>query len=123
MRHLFPLLILQLLASIAAAGPCPVEVAGKPVAIATEAAAIAAAKEAWRSVREKVTWDSYFSQQNVARFEPYRAILQGSEWHVLIIQAEAVSESRPRSPICMAQSSKVRVSLTEIEKVEAKVKM
>ena len=100
MRHLFPLLFLQLLASVAAAGPCPVEVAGRPAAIATEAAAIAAAKEAWRSLHEKVTWDSYFSQNNVARFEPYQAILQGSEWHVVSIQAEAAENHAPEALVC-----------------------
>jgi hypothetical protein len=100
MRELFPILLFFCLASAAVAGPCPAAAAGKPVAIPTEASAIAAAKDAWRSIHEKTWYDAHFAPSSIARFEPYRAILQGNEWHVISVSADYSRDDAPEALVC-----------------------
>jgi hypothetical protein len=100
MHQLIPVLLLQCLASAAAAGPCPAAAAGKPVAISTEASAIAAAKGAWRSIHEKTWYDAHFAPSSIARFEPYRAILQDSVWHVISVSADYSKDDAPEALVC-----------------------
>jgi hypothetical protein len=100
MHRLFPALVFLCLASAAGAGPCPTATAGKPLAISTEASAIAAAKAAWRSIHEKTWYDAHFAPSSIARFEPYRAILQGGEWHVISASADYSKDDAPEALVC-----------------------
>jgi hypothetical protein len=57
--------------------------AGKPVAISTSSTAIAAAKEAWKSIYGKASQRSEFSPESIANSEPYEATLENGVWHVV----------------------------------------
>ena len=100
MRRLFSVLLFHCLASAAVAGPCPTATAGKPVAIPTESSAIAAAKAAWRSIHEKAWYDAHFAPSSIVQFEPYRAILQGDEWHVISVSADYSKDDAPEALVC-----------------------
>jgi hypothetical protein len=72
------LAFLILLGSVAFA--CP-PASGQP-AITTAESAIAAARDAWKSISDKASWNSIYSKENTDKFEPYTAVLQGDVWIV-----------------------------------------
>jgi hypothetical protein len=123
MHRLFPVLLFHFLASAAVAGPCPPAVAGKLVAIPTEASAIAAAKVAWRSIHEKTWYDAHFAPSTIARFEPYRAILLGSEWHVISVSADYSKDDAPEAFVCevdgavSASAKRITTHLTTVRAI------
>ena len=50
--------------------------------VKTPEQAIAIAKGSWHSVYEEASWQTDYADENVARFEPYSAKLQGDTWYV-----------------------------------------
>ena len=62
---------------------CQAPMPGQSVAVATPAAAILAAKAAWRSIYEKAPWHSAFSPESIALGEPYAATLEHGVWHII----------------------------------------
>jgi hypothetical protein len=50
--------------------------------INTPQEAIAAAKSAWHSVHGNASWHALFSDESVARSEPYSAALEAGKWRV-----------------------------------------
>src|SRR5450432_2059349 len=62
---------------------CHTPVRGQSVAVATPAAAILAAKAAWRSIYTKAPRHSAFSPESIAHGEPYVATLENGVWHII----------------------------------------
>ena len=77
------MIIVGLVAISVHATACEKPIAGKPFAVATPAAAIAAAKEAWKSIYSKAPQHSAFSPESIAQGEPYVATLEDGVWHVV----------------------------------------
>jgi hypothetical protein len=96
------MLIFLLLPILEDATACEMPVAGKPVAIANQAAAVAAAKAAWQSVYSKARWHSEFSPEHVAEDEPYVAVLKNGVWHVYGTLPHDAIGGTPEARICQS---------------------
>jgi hypothetical protein len=55
---------------------------GDKAPVTTPEAAVEKAKQAWASIHEKASWQSAYSKENTAKFEPYTATLQDGIWVV-----------------------------------------
>ena len=62
--------------------PVRSQVPSQSHSVETAKDAIAAAHRSWASVNEKASWQKVYSNESVAKFEPYTAILDGNVWHV-----------------------------------------
>jgi hypothetical protein len=96
---------LALLTVSVCAYSCPAPAAGKPVAVTTPAAAIAAAKEAWKSISSKAPQHSVYSAETVAKAEPYVAKLENGEWHVFGTLPEGWRGGTPEATVCAVDGS------------------
>jgi hypothetical protein len=94
------------LAAISAnANACDKPEAGKPIAVATAAAAIAAAKVAWKSIYSKAPQHSAFSPESITRGEPYVATLENGVWHVVGTLPNGTAGGTPEASICEVDGS------------------
>jgi hypothetical protein len=84
---------------------CPAPAVGKPVAVTSPAAAIAAAKEAWKSIFSKAPQHSEYSAENVAKAEPYVAKLENGVWHVFGTLPEGLRGGTPEASVCEVDGS------------------
>jgi hypothetical protein len=82
--------------------PCS---AGKPVAISTSTTAVAAAKEAWKSIYGKAPQHSEFSPESIAKSEPYVATLENGVWHVVGTLPKCTLGGTPEASICAVDGS------------------
>jgi hypothetical protein len=94
-----------LVAINANAHACDKPEAGRPVAVATAAAAIAAAKEAWRSIYSKAPQHSAFSPDSITRGEPYVATLEGGVWKVVGTLPNGKIGGTPEASVCEVDGS------------------
>jgi hypothetical protein len=108
-RHQIYLPAMMVLVGIVAASgnanACENPIAGKHLAVATSAAAIAAAKEAWKSIYSKAPQHSAFSPESVAQGEPYAAILENGVWHVVGTVPKGTLGGTPEASICAVDGS------------------
>jgi hypothetical protein len=84
---------------------CDKPEAGKPIAVATAAAAIAAAKEAWRPIYSKAPQHSAFSPESISQGEPYVATLESGVWHVVGTLPKGTVGGAPEASICEVDGS------------------
>jgi hypothetical protein len=84
---------------------CKAPVPGQPVAIATAAAAVAAAKVAWKSIYDKAPWHSAFSPESIAHGEPYVATLDNGMWHVVGTLPRDSIGGTPEATVCQSDGS------------------
>lgn len=89
------------------AEPCQQQPAGRPVAVATSAAAIVAAKIAWDALYRAAPTHSAFSPAMVAKGEPYVAILEDGVWHVFGTLPKGTIGGTPEASICAVDGSVV----------------
>lgn len=52
------------------------------VPVTTPEAAVQKAKEAWASIHDKASWQTAYSSESTAKFEPYTATLEDGVWMV-----------------------------------------
>ena len=98
-------LIFFLVAIDADAHACDKPKAGKHIAVATAASAIAAAKVAWRSIYSKAPQHSAFSPESITRGEPYIATLENGVWHVVGALSTGTAGGTPEASICEVDGS------------------
>jgi hypothetical protein len=105
--HLHAMVVIACLVAICAtAQACEKPEAGKPIAVATAAAAIAAAKAAWSSIYSKAPQHSAFSPENITQAEPYVAALEnGVVWHVVGTLSKGTVAGTPEASICAVDGS------------------
>jgi hypothetical protein len=84
---------------------CKAPVPGQSVAIATPAAAIAAAKVAWKSIYDKAPWHSAFSPESVAHGEPYVATLDNGLWRVVGTLPRGSIGGTSEAAVCQSDGS------------------
>ena len=99
------LMVVGLVAICANADACQKPIVGKPLAVATPAAAIVAAKEAWKSIYSKAPQHSVFSAESVAQGEPYVATLENGVWHVFGTLPKGAVGGTPEASICAVDGS------------------
>jgi len=105
-RHMYSLTTIAIVGLMAIrADACEKPIAGKPVAVSTPAAAIVAAKEAWKSIYSKAPQHSVFSPENVAQGEPYVATLENGVWHVFGTLPKGTVGGTPEASICAVDGS------------------
>ncbi|MGO9995402.1 MAG: NTF2 fold immunity protein [Steroidobacteraceae bacterium] len=97
--------IIGLIAISANADACEKPVVGRPIAVATPAAAIAAAKEAWKSIYSKAPQHSAFSPESIAQGEPYVATLENGVWRVVGTLPKGTVGGTPEASICAVDGS------------------
>jgi len=90
-------LSLMLIVATSAALACEPAPDGKPPAVPTAEAAIARAKVAWSTAEPPL------SSEYIAKFEPYRAVLQGEAWHVY--GSPGWPGGTPEASICLSDGS------------------
>jgi NTF2 fold immunity protein len=98
-------MVVGLVAICANSEACQKPIVGKPLAVATSAAAIVAAKEAWQSIYSKAPQHSVFSPESVAKGEPYVATLENGVWHVFGTLSKGTVGGTPEASICAVDGS------------------
>src|SRR5579862_5340309 len=89
---------------------CPPIAPGKSGVVSTPAAAIEAAKIAWKAVYDKARWQVGYSPAQVARFEPYVAFLDNSVWYVTGASEYTHGPGSPEASVCAADGTVEAVS-------------
>jgi hypothetical protein len=98
-------LVVCLLGLHVSAEACTAPAAGRSLAIATPAAAIVAAKAAWKSIYDKAPWHSVFSPESIAQGEPYVATLKDGAWHVFGTLPRGTIGGTPEATVCQGDGS------------------